>query len=874
MPLRLISRRKVISRIKDTEAFIAKSKAKFGQQFHYVETLWHSASTPVVLHCLRHNPPEKVEINPDHHLRKKGGCRQCKADSARARHGKTREVFIAEAKARHGEAFDYGKLVYVNAKTEVLIYCLKHCIEFWQLPEVHLKGGGCPACKSAKLKKSNAELYDQRSVKYEEFLTRANLTHNGYYRYEPESYVGFGKNVRIICPKHGVFSQRAERHASGSKCKKCVADNLKITEPVLRSRIEQKFGSILSVRFGAWSGFKTIVQAFCCRHRHSWSLTASALLSGGGCRHCVNELKNQPALAALVSSLPPELHYLETSRNPDFLRFSIDATRKHRAQYRYEENLFISFSRPCQVICHTHGAFKLKPEEHLGGTGCHICAYQDQFIRSARQRFADRFDYGQTNFSHASGQEKVSILCVEHGVRGSISAALHLRGTSFCGVCKSNSRVLTTEQNRRANQNALLQNFREEAFAAHSGKYEYPNLEEELVTRVSKITAYCKQHDFTFTPSAAAHVQTGNRAPSGCQRCKGDISRLRYRKPYIEVQAKLAEHGFSLLTPEHDYKSQGESMLVRCNEGHEVNVVPQKIFSGRSCPNCSPFVGEAITRSILEEGFGFSLQKLRFKQKDHPHLIQPHASLELDGYNAQYKIAFEYQGAWHSQKARHRTEASYQRQLQRDEQKAVMCRELEITLIVINEFMYPFQAADVRKKIMEGIEKVGLRKQCVVPEHLLLLSHIPMLNLNGQKKLLALAEEHNLSVKETAWYGKWHTYSWQCKICDNDFKAPYIVREAAKWKCCPRCARNHPEVKERRRHTMKAKGSEYLEALRERARVIGLNLVDTEWKTAAQHVTYRFKCIHTKVEVKPRNYNSILLGYSGCDCDEHRRPRV
>lgn len=177
--------------------------AKFGQQFNYVETLWHSASTPVVLHCLRHNPPEKVEINPDHHLRKKGGCRQCKADSARARHGKTREVFIAEAKARHGEAFDYGKLVYVNAKTEVLIYCLKHCIELWQLPEVHLKGGGCPACKSAKLKKSNADLYGQLSVKYEEFLTRANLTHNGYYQYEPESYVGLGKNVRIICPNHG-----------------------------------------------------------------------------------------------------------------------------------------------------------------------------------------------------------------------------------------------------------------------------------------------------------------------------------------------------------------------------------------------------------------------------------------------------------------------------------------------------------------------------------------------------------------------------------------------------------------------------------------------------------------------------------------------
>ncbi|VVN43960.1 hypothetical protein PS655_05646 [Pseudomonas fluorescens] len=73
---------------------------------------------------------------------------------------------------------------------------------------------------------------------------------------------------------------------------------------------------------------------------------------------------------------------------------------------------------------------------------------------------------------------------------------------------------------------------------------------------------------------------------------------------------------------------------------------------------------------------------------------------------------------------------------------------------------------------------------------------------------------------------------------------------------------------------MKLKGGEYLEALRERGRAIGLELVDADWKTAAQHVTYRFKCIHTKAEVKPRNYNSVFLGYNGCDCDEHRRPRV
>ncbi|MCP1517489.1 hypothetical protein J2Y74_001799 [Pseudomonas migulae] len=723
------------------------------------------------------------------------------------------------------------------------------------------------------MKKSNAALYAQRSVKFEDFLAKARATHNDYYKYEPESYVGFGKNVRIICPEHGVFTQRAQRHANGSQCKECADDNLKITEPVLLSRIQQKFGSSLSVQLGEWSGFKTIAHAFCSRHSHSWSLGAGALLQGNGCRHCVHEQKNQPALASLVSGLPPELRYLETCRNPDFLKFAFDAAQKHQARYRYQESLFISFSRPCQVICPIHGTFKLKPQEHLDGAGCHVCTYQNHFIESARQHFADRFDYSKTRFNLANAKEKISIRCIEHNISGTISAELHLHGTPFCRACKLQSRALTTEKKRRANRDALLEAFRKEAFEAHAGKYEYPKLDEELITRVSKITAYCKQHDFTFTPSAAAHVQTGKRAPSGCQRCKGETSRLRYRKPYSEVEAKLAKHGFTLLTPELEYKNQGEPMFVRCKEGHEVDVVPQKIFSGRSCPNCSPFVGEAITRSILEEGFGFSLQKRKFKQKEHPELIQPYASLELDGYNAKHEIAFEYQGAWHSQRARHRTEKSYQDQRQRDKQKELMCKELKISLVVINEFMYPFEAADVRKKILDGLKKVGLDEQCILSDPLLLLSHIPMLNLNGQKKLLALAAEHNLTVKETAWYGKWHTYSWQCNACENEFKAPYTVREAAKWKCCPRCARNQPGVKEQRKKTMESKGGKYLETLRERARNLDLELLDTEWKTAAQHVTYNFRCIHTQAEVKPRNYNSILLGYSGCDCEKHRQVR-
>ena len=47
---------------------------------------------------------------------------------------KTREEFIAEAKAIHGDRYDYSKVVYMDANTKVSIICPIHG-EFWQIPK-------------------------------------------------------------------------------------------------------------------------------------------------------------------------------------------------------------------------------------------------------------------------------------------------------------------------------------------------------------------------------------------------------------------------------------------------------------------------------------------------------------------------------------------------------------------------------------------------------------------------------------------------------------------------------------------------------------------------------------------------------------------
>lgn len=65
---------------------------------------------------------------------------------------KTTEQFIAEAKAVHGDKYDYSKVEYKTNKDKVCIICPIHG-EFWQAPSKHLSKRGCPKCKAANRQK-------------------------------------------------------------------------------------------------------------------------------------------------------------------------------------------------------------------------------------------------------------------------------------------------------------------------------------------------------------------------------------------------------------------------------------------------------------------------------------------------------------------------------------------------------------------------------------------------------------------------------------------------------------------------------------------------------------------------------------------------
>jgi hypothetical protein len=58
--------------------------------------------------------------------------------------------FVEKAKEVHGDKYDYSKVVYKNYSTKVCIICPIHG-DFWQTPNNHLFGSGCPSCPQSNL---------------------------------------------------------------------------------------------------------------------------------------------------------------------------------------------------------------------------------------------------------------------------------------------------------------------------------------------------------------------------------------------------------------------------------------------------------------------------------------------------------------------------------------------------------------------------------------------------------------------------------------------------------------------------------------------------------------------------------------------------
>lgn len=121
--------------------------------------------------------------------------------------------FIEKAQKIHGDEYDYSMINILNNMVPVSIICKIHG-KFSQKPAKHLAGHGCQECGIHKGIISRQKTTD-------EFIERANIIHNYKYDYSLTIYLAAKKDIIIICPDHGEFSQSPDNHLHNHGCLKC-----------------------------------------------------------------------------------------------------------------------------------------------------------------------------------------------------------------------------------------------------------------------------------------------------------------------------------------------------------------------------------------------------------------------------------------------------------------------------------------------------------------------------------------------------------------------------------------------------------------------------------------------------------------------------
>lgn len=260
-----------------------------------------------------------------------------------------------------------------------------------------------------------------------DFIEESAAKHGGKYDYSRVKPCPAQIPVEVICPQHGIFKVRKDRHRRGVGCGECLRDLLKTIKT--RCNLIEEFLKIQEYRYdyslipeGRVVGKVKII----CPDHGIFEQTVQDHLTGMVCRGCFYE------------------------RRRGTLEQVIEAFRERHGD-KYDYSLFTEYRSSTQkikIVCPEHGVFQQTVEAHrVSVDGCQTCASisarnnikkslgmtQREFIARAEEVHDFFYDYSLVEY--VTSDLKVKIICPKHGVfeqrpRG------HLTGRG-CIECKN-----------------------------------------------------------------------------------------------------------------------------------------------------------------------------------------------------------------------------------------------------------------------------------------------------------------------------------------------------------------------------------------------------------------------------------------------------
>jgi len=323
------------------EEFIKKAKSIHKDKYDYSSIYYDEEAKKLAIICPVHGEFFQTEY---YHL-KGFGCKRCgDLNRGRKQAAKFSKTFIERANATHNSSYDYSKVDYKNSSTKIEIICLSHG-SFFQRPNNHLLGIGCPKCGS-----ENSA--NKQRMPLEDFLSKAYTIHGNYYDYTNVNYVSTHQHVTIVCQVHGPFNQAPSGHLAGRGCVYCAA---KINADQQRGSSQEFIERGIKVHGKTYDYSKinyvnnnSPVEIICSEHGSFFQTLNHHVLRKQGCPSCAN-------------------------RDMDTAKFIKRAREIHGEKYYYNSSIYTRAKNKIEITCLVHGNFKQSADSHLAGHGCELC---------------------------------------------------------------------------------------------------------------------------------------------------------------------------------------------------------------------------------------------------------------------------------------------------------------------------------------------------------------------------------------------------------------------------------------------------------------------------------------------------------------------
>lgn len=536
---------------------------------------------------------------------------------------KTLEQFLQDARLKHGDRYDYSKVIYIGDKHKVEIVCRKHG-SFWQMSGSHLAGRGCANCAQEATNES-------KRLGLDEVIANFRSVHGDRYDYSKiVSYENVSSPLEIVCRIHGSFFQPYARHyGSKTDCPSCTGNRRGTTDNFLR-RAKEKFGDKFDYSRVVYVNNWTKVEIGCPLDGFFMMAPSQHLKVSYGCPKC----GKRESVIKIKARIKGNGGKFKNITGEEWLA---RVKEKHGDEFDYSRVKFVNMRTKVEVGCKVHGFVMMSPHGHLyQGDKCPLCHGRGQttedFIAKAIAIHGDTYDYSQTVYTGM--KNKVKIGCKQgHGVFEQIAASHILGGGKGCDVCGGTKRI-------------SFDKFVVMARQKHGDKYIYDPHDFASDTKDHHgkkwLTIECIKHG-KFNQRMGRHL-TGD----GCFECskeqRAEVRRTSF-EDFVEKANKVHNGIYKYVGFVGTFKNVDATKIeaVCSSHGNFVQSVHSHL-AGNGCAKCSLSKGERKIREWLDD------KKVEYeiqKKFDACRNTETNRHLKFDFFVPKFNALIEYDGPQH-----------------------------------------------------------------------------------------------------------------------------------------------------------------------------------------------------------------------------------